>query len=284
MDEKKNIKRKVEFSEDGKTKGTVEETKEPIKVESPLEEAPKESGEQPIGILALPSRFRVYGIDPSSIRIRTFKGKDEKLIAGLTHENFETKFVEILSAVLEGLDPRELTIGDRLYIMLWETINSYVKFATLEHQCSECFEKSTYDVDLSTLDVVELPDDFKEPYNIKVSGGKEIALRLMRVKDEEKTKNFEKNTKQNPWLYRYALTIVDDKMADYEKMTMLEEMPAIDIALIRAFHEKFYHGPKMEVVVECKKCGVSEVAPMPFRIELFFPYGETLNRYFGNAI
>ena len=64
MDEKKNTKRKVEFGEDGKTKGVVEETKEPIKVESPLEEAPKKSGEQPskesgeqpsLGILALPT-------------------------------------------------------------------------------------------------------------------------------------------------------------------------------------------------------------------------------------
>lgn len=280
MKEKTKVKGKAEFDETGKATTTV--TEEKPKVEEPKTEQPV--GEQPIGVLALPSRFRVYDIQPSAIRLRTFKGKDEKLIASLTHENFESKFIEILSNVLEGLNPRDLTIGDRLYIMLWETINSYVKFCTLDHQCSNCFEKNQYDVDLSLLNVVELPDDFKEPYTIKVSGGKTINLRLMRVKDEEKAKDFEKNTKQSSWLYRYALTIVDDKMNDYEKMAMLEEMPAIDIALIRAFHEKFYHGPKMEVTVECKKCGASEVAPVPFRIELFFPYGETLKRYFGNAI
>lgn len=275
--EKAKIEGKVKFDEKGKAVATVNKEEVAPKVKEP-------EILQLIEGLLLPSKFQVYNVDPKTVQLRTFKGKDEKLIASLTYENFESKFIEILKNVLVGIDPRELTIGDRLYIMLWEVINSYTKFCTLDHQCSNCYQKTQYDVDLSLVSVTDLPEGFKEPYPVKLTNGNIVNLRLLRVKDEEKTRDYEKATGQNAWLYRFALSIVDDKLSDVDRMTMLDEMPTVDIALIRAFHEKFYHGPKMEAMVECKKCGVSEVAPIPFRVELFFPHGDSLKRYFGDAI
>jgi len=260
------------------TKGKGETMVEEKKMEEKKVEEPR------VDILQLPSKYLVYNVDPKAVQLRTFKGKDEKLIASLSYENFESKLSEIIQNTLTGLDAKELTIGDRLYILLWQTIHSYTKMFSMEHQCTSCFEKSKYDVDLTAIEVIDLPDGFKEPYPLTLSDGRTINVRLFRSKDEERAKEFEKATKQNPWLYRYGLTIIDAKMNDFEKMTMLEELPAVDVALIRAFHEKYIHGPKMEVTVECRKCGASEVALVPFRLELFFPFGEALRRYFGGAV
>lgn len=235
-------------------------------------------------IVDLPSKYTVYGIDPKTFKLRSFKGKDEKLIASLTYDNIESKFVEVLRNVMTGLDPRELTLGDRLYIMLWEAIQSYSKLCTLDYTCSQCLQKSSYDVDMSSFPVVDLPTAFREPYPVTLSGGQSVNLRLLRVKDEERAVAYEKATGQSAWLYKYALSIVDKKKNEMEKVAFLEELPSVDVAIIRAFHEKFNHGPRMETAVECPKCGASEVAPVPFRIDLFFPYGKTLGRYFGAAI
>ena len=237
------------------------------------------------GLIDLPSKYLVYGIKPEDFKLRPLKGKDEKIIASLTYENLETKFVEILKNVTVGIDPRELTLGDRLYIMLWLAINSYNKYCTVESTCTECYHKSEYEIDMSQFGVVELPSNFKEPYQLQLPLTRQtIGLRLFRAKDEERAVAFEKQTGQNAWLYRYAQSIVQPEMSEVDKIIFLEELPAAEVALIRAFHEKFNHGPKMETLIECQKCGGTGLVPVPFRIELFFPYGKTLDRYFGNAV
>lgn len=234
--------------------------------------------------LDFPSKYRVYpDVDPSKVGIRTLKGKDEKLIAELTYDNFEKKFIEVLKNTLIGIDPRQLTIGDRMYIMLWQAINSYNKMAVIDTTCEHCFQKMEMEIDLSTLQVIDLPIDFVEPYKIKLSTGDIVNLKIFRVSDEEKMYDVEKAGYQT-WLYRYALTIIDPKKGDWDKVAMLEEMDTRDLALIRAFHEKYTHGPKLETTLECPKCGGVGLVPVPFRLEMFFPYGKSLRRYFGDTI
>jgi len=277
--EKKHIR--TEF---GKGKGPAVGLKDSKEQAHVAPEAPaSQASTQYVGI-DFPSKYLVYqGIDPTKVGIRLLKGKDEKLIAELSYDNFERKFAEIIRNVIVGIDPRELTIGDRLYVMLWEAINSYNKIAEIEMQCKSCLQTVTYQIDLSTLAVVELPAGFKEPCPITMSNGDIINMRLFRVKDEEKLFDVQK-AGYKTWLYRFALSIIDEKKSDWDKVAYLEELNTRDLALIRAFHEQYYHGPKMEAMVECPKCGASEVAPVPFRLEFFFPYGKALRKYFGGTV
>lgn len=236
--------------------------------------------------LNLPSKGLPYQDLPnfnlSEVKIRTLKGKDEKLLAELTYDNFERKFLVVLRNIVKGIDPEKLTIGDRLYILIWEAINSYSKDFDVEHTCENCFEKIISTIDLSSLEVIELPSDFKEPYSIKLSNGDTINVRLFRVEDEIKISDYEK-TNNPSWVYRYALALIDDK-GIWDRVNYLENLDVKDFAKIRAFHDKFYHGPKMEAKYVCQKCGGSGLVPVPFRIEMLFPYGKTLTKYFGNAV
>ena len=231
----------------------------------------------------LPSRHLVYDVDPAAISIRVLKGKDEKLIAEMTYENSARKLLSVLKNVLAGIDPEKLTLGDEKYIMLWLTINSYTPVTPLEFVCEGCMQKIQRDINLSELEVKELPEGFKEPYPVKLSEGTVVNLRLLRTGDEIKILDYEKKD-SSAWLYRYALSIVDDKVNIVDKVQMLENMNACDLALIRAFHEKYDHGPIMESKYECPKCGFEGVVTVPFRLELFFPFGNTLKATFGNRV
>lgn len=233
----------------------------------------------------LPSNCQVYpGVDPSKVRIRAFTGKEEKAIADATPQNFDRKFQQILASVVEGIDVNKLTLGDRKYIMVWLAINSYTPKFPVAFECDTCAAKLEMDVDLSEMAIEKLPDGFKEPVQKQLSSGS-VTLRLLRVEDELKANDLEK-TGQNVWLYRYAFSIIpeDTKMSVLDRANAMESMPSKDIAIIRAFHEEYEHGPVMESQYTCGKCGGDGIIAVPFRIQMFLPSGKTLKRYFGKAM
>lgn len=234
--------------------------------------------------ITLPSQCLVYkDVDPSQIGVRTLKGKDELLIAEMSGSNFDKKFLILLKNVLKGIDPEKLTTGDKLYITIWLVINSYSKIFPIEFECEHCWQKAEYQVDLSTLKTNDLPGNFKEPYTVKLpKAGVEVDLRLLRYSDLLKVSEMEKQGK-NPWIRQFALSLVNDKNL-FEKEEFLENLDGSDLAVIRCFHEKFFHGPKMEVVYECPKCGGTGVMPVPFRLEMLLPFGKRLEQYIGDAI
>jgi len=238
--------------------------------------------DETFNVIQLPSKGLLYQ-ESNEISIRELKGKDEKLMAELNYENFDRKFVAILRNVLKGVDPIQLTVGDRLYVMLWLMINSISKTVSLKTGCEFCFNELNLEVDLSQLEVAELPDDYKEPYNITLNNGEDLQLRLFRINDEIKIADYEKSG-NNSYLFRFATSIVDESKGIHDKIAYLENLQSKDIMKIRAFHEKFYHGPKMKTKYTCKHCGSDGVAACPFRLEYFFPYGEVLTGLIGDDI
>jgi len=231
----------------------------------------------------LPSKCLPYeGINSSDVKIRAYQGRDEIFLAEINPINLEQKFLQVLQNVVTGIDPKLLTLGDRLYIIIWECINSYMETIKLKTMCSYCLQKSEVDVDLRVLEVINLPDDFKQPYEVKLPSGKIVHLRLLNIEDEIDILKFEKNSDLG-YLYRYAKSIVSDKDI-LERLKELESMGSKDIAKIRAFHEDYYHGPDMNTKIKCPKCGEEEEVNIPFRLDFLFPIGETLRRTFGERL
>jgi len=233
--------------------------------------------------LALPSKFKTYdNVDPTAVKIRVLKGKDEKLIAEITYDNIDRKFLDLMTKVIIGMDVKKMTLGDRRFIMVWLAINSYSKDFPVEFICQVCLQKIEYVVDLAKFEVLELPDDFHQPYTLTLSSGSTINVRLLTIEDEIKVADFEK-AGHNSWLYRYALSIVNDKKV-LDNMEFLEALDVRDVAKIRAFQEKYDHGPVMSSVYECSKCGGNGKIAVPFRLEMLFPYGYALKRAFADGV
>ena len=237
--------------------------------------------------IELPSKCLAYeGVDAASIQVRGLKGKDEKLIAEMTAGNANKKFVSVLKNVLKGVDPVKLTLGDRKFILMWLTVNSYGPRYVETIVCDECLGKHQVEVDLASIEVKELPLDFVQPVEKELSGGKKIHLRLLTVADELAVDSFESSGKVSGWLYRYALSLVDDKMDMGAKINFLEELPVGDLAVIRAFHEEVDHGPDMKVNYVCSdpECGHAGRIILPFRVDMVFRYGEALQRFVRQTV
>ena len=234
--------------------------------------------------LTLPSGCRLYNdVDPAKVKIRTLQGKDQKLLAELNYDNFERKILALLENVVQGIKPEDLTVGDRLYILVWEAINSFGRSYPIQAVCEHCGSPVNVDVDLAQINSVELDPSYMEPYSVELRDGHSIKMRLYRVRDEIKVADFEKAGK-NAFLYRLGISLTDDRRNDIERMMVLEESDADDIARMRAFHTKFEHGPKMEYKYECPDCGGVGLTPVPFRIDFILPVGETLKGYTADDV
>jgi len=232
--------------------------------------------------LKLPSLLKPYkGVE--KVEIRMLKGKDEKLLGELTIENFEKKFKILLDNVLRGIKPEDLTIGDRFYIVVWLAINCYSSMYPIETVCTDCFRTIKVDIDLGKLDKVELPADFKEPYPLQLTDGRTLNLRLFRVRDQIQYLDYVKLKDKDDLNYKLSQSIVDDQDM-LARIQMLDEMSTKDLGLIRAFHDKFHHGVKLETEYKCPKCGGAGTTPVPFRLDIIFPDGATIARSLGRSV
>jgi hypothetical protein len=240
----------------------------------------EESGYFPLPLMSKCIPYK--DIESDKLYMRAMKGKDEKFIANSTLENLDEKMNDLLRNVIKGIDPLDLTLGDRMLCMVRLAIESYGSNHMLETTCGVCFKDISLNVDLSKLEFKELPEDFEVPKEVELSDGNKVYLRLLTVKDEMECYKYEQLNKDS-WLFRYALTLVDDKSMN-ERINYLENLSSKEFAKVRAFQEKYYHGPIMETKYKCKKCGGDGVTAVPFRVEMLFPSGEELVRNFGDGM
>jgi len=232
----------------------------------------------------LPSGCLVYPeVDPADIKVRAYQGRDEVYLAQINPVNLERNYFEVLKEVIQGVDPLQLTLGDRLYIIIWECINSYTDTIKVKTVCSHCMKDVEVSVDLRTLNSVSLPEDFKQPYPVTLPvSGEEVQLRLLTVEDDIAVEKYGKKN-DDTMLYRFARSLVteDDIVTTLKKF---ESMHAKDLIKIMGFHENFFHGPEMESSFDCPDCGEEDDVDVPFLTELFFQYGSRIKETFGEGI
>ena len=232
--------------------------------------------------ISLPSGCLTYGITPEQVKVRAYTGKDEFYLSEITPLNLDTKYLQVMRNVVNGIDPGNMTLGDRLYLMIWEYAKSYTNVVKINTFCSHCLSNIEVFVDFTKLDVKTLPPDFKQPYEVKLSDGP-VNLRLLTVNDEIEASKYEEDHGDGV-IYRCAKSMVSE-FDILKRMEKLHSMPSKDIATIRAFHEKFSHGPIMSSKFECPKCKGEGVTEVPFRFDIIlYPSGEALISTFGAGI
>ena len=232
--------------------------------------------------ITLPSKCIPYsGIRPEDILIRPYNGGDEIILAQINPVNLERNFLAVLKNVVRGIDPSQLTTGDRLYIIMWEYINSYSEKIRIKHICSHCLQEVEFEVNLKTdLQIAKLPDNYLELQTFTLPVSKEtVQCRCLNLQDEVECEKMSNNGK-DVYMYRFARSImgIDDPFAHMERMKKWE---AKDIARIRKFHDiDVFHGPTSEAKSVCPNCREEEEIIVPFRFEFLYPTGEALGSCF----
>jgi|GEM_PF-5453977 len=229
--------------------------------------------------IQLPSRCLPYeGVKPEDITIRPYCGEDEILLAQINPANMERNFLAVLKRVLQGIDPIKLTLGDRLYIIIWEYINSYSETVKISAMCSHCLQTGEFIADLRKLDVAKLPEDFVQPQEVELPVSKEkVKLRLLTVEDRIESERLQ--DKIDPYLYECACSVVCDNVL--KQVESIKSWKAKDTARVRYFHEQYKHGPILLQTLKCSRCGAGVEIIIPFRYDYFFPVGSYLRACFG---
>lgn len=224
----------------------------------------------------LPSKCLTYpDVDNELIRLRPFRGREEQLVVELSHGNPKKKLLELMKSILQGVDPEILTLGDVSYILVWEGINSYSNLYPLSLICQGCQQSIKVNIDLGELDNIELPDDFSQPCEVELSNTK-VGLKLLTLKDDIQLFNLAEKG-QSTYLYSYAMSMVDKDTNIEQRVEILESMDTkTDLAKIKEFHKKYEHGPDLNALYECPKCGEKGRVLVPFRLdELVSPSSTT---------
>ncbi len=232
--------------------------------------------------VSLPSGCRTYhNINPEDITVRPYNGEDETTLAQINPTNIEKNFLVILRRVMLGIDPKMLTLGDRLYLIIWLFINSYSETVRVKQMCSHCLQDQEFTVDMRKFEVKLLDPDLRIPTEIQLPvSGITVHLRPLTVGDEVEIERLAASG-TDVHRYRYARTIVgqDDPVGKMEEM---RSWHAKDLARIRYYHEiQADHGPITTVTIPCPACGQEEVVSVPFRFDFFYPEGSTLGDCFG---
>jgi len=215
--------------------------------------------------IELPSKCAVYNITPDQFQIRTLTGADEMALSELTSRNFETKLCTVMDRFIDGISSKDLTVGDRLYLLIWQKIQSYGSdYRVNDFICGGCAMNKSHTFDLALMETKELG---KFDDTVTLSDGTKVTLRPMLVRDELLVSKYESNGNSS-WLYRLALTIVDAEKDIMELVSWLGELPAVDIKEIRNWHKSVEHGTIMELEYECPTCGWRGQVAIPFRPDL----------------
>lgn len=229
----------------------------------------------------LPSGYRTYhDVHSENITVRPYTGEDESVLAQINPANIEKNFLVVLTRVISGIDPRNLTLGDRLYLIIWEYINSYSETVQVRQTCSNCMEVVTFPVDLRKLEIKKLNPDLAIPTPVQLPvQGATVHLRPLTVGDEIAVEKIE--SAGDAFLYRFARSFVgvDDHV---QQMVQMKTWPAKDVARIRYYHDvEADHGPITSIKMGCPHCKEVEEVEVPFRLDFFHPEGSALGTCFG---
>lgn len=234
--------------------------------------------------IKLPSKCLLYkDVNPDNVKVRVFTGADEAILSEISEKNATEKITEVLGRCLQGIDIKELTLGDKLFLMTWHAINSYSDGFSASIVCEHCLLKVDIDYKLGDAEIVYLPDTFKEPIDVPLSDNSIVHCRLARVKDELSIDKLEKQM-SNTYLYTMAMTIIDKDKDIVQRVEWLENMPSKDTAKLRAVQDSYYHGLNFALKYTCPKCAGEGRFTAPFRFEHFFPYGSALVKNFGTKV
>jgi hypothetical protein len=221
--------------------------------------------------LELPSQGK-YGIS-KEIEFRPFTVEDEKDLATLSNKNYEIVISKVLKRVVKGVDVGELSVGDRIHLLVNLRVNSYDKDYSFDWSCKYCAYSNTHIQDLTKLSIDSLPKNFKEPYDLKLPVSEEvIQIQLLKAKDELQVfKMLKDMDKPDEWALKYACTIVEKNTSISNKYKKLLTMHTKDFREIRRWHTKMNHGPNFQIKVRCSNCEGADKFNIPFTPEWYIP-------------
>jgi len=220
----------------------------------------------------LPSRGLLYGgkIPDGKVEVASMTTKEEKVLLG----GRKSQFGEVLDYIFKSctdikMDPQELLISDRTYLLFAIRSVSYGKQFSFPWKCASCGESSTHQMQdlLGDLRVDYYETGVSEPFSTTLPSGSEIGFRMLRGSDERKLTRLVKadensrNIGDPAYIPRLALYVVkiDGKEVDYlTAHNFILNLRVSDTSAFKSAIDKNSSGIYPMVDVSCMHCGYDQ--------------------------
>lgn len=221
----------------------------------------------------LPSKGLLYGDNfDGHFSMRMFTTKEERIRLS-SNENFLFTMAAMLNSCISttdgvSVDTKWFTEFDFIYTMYKARIISYGNLYKVSARCPSCNHTFTIETDLDKLNIIYLPDDFKEPIDIgELPKLKDtIQVRLLRVNDsieidKEATeilaqdKDYVGDPRHNLTLEHQIVSVNGEQLTKAQIREYVDNLPAVDDQYIRYKIGNIRAGLVLDDVTTCPHCG-----------------------------
>jgi len=212
-------------------------------------------------VINLPSAGRIYKTDKLTLQSMTVA--EEKYIYGSSSDKAIDHILK--SCIKEDVDLDELIVPDKHYALVRLRVLTYGKDYPVDLTC-RCGNKFTHTIDLSTMEVDELPKDYKEPYDITLPvSGDVISIHIPRSGEidryntlaRRKADKFNQNLDEVLYIFNLMLGIEKvngEDMVDDELYKYITELSAKDSSFLKHEFSKIKVGYYTKLSCECPRC------------------------------
>ena len=230
-------------------------------------------------VLDLPSNGKLNY--PATVEFRDMVYGDEKSLSGTDESNYTKTINHVMKSVMNDVEwYDDMTITDRDYFFLMMFASNYSSNVDLDLSCKSCGHEFKTSVDLTELDVMELSDNYVEPFKIPLKSGYTAYVRLPRVKDELKVQGLMNRLNKEGEQFDNNDAIMglttELEMEDGNKLTlpidqkikwMFNNLSIKDVNNIRKFYNYFNYGVEQTTYITCPSCGEENLYTVPFRLD-----------------
>lgn len=230
--------------------------------------------------VTLPSNGKIYPIKDVTLQNMTIS--EEKFLYG---SSSESAIDSILNNCIvdRKFDVGDLIVPDKHFLLVQLRVLTYGEDYPVDLDCQnpKCGKKFTHNIKLSSLEIDELPDNFKEPFTCKLPvNGDELELHIPRSREvkryeelaERKSDKFELNIDEVSYIFNTMLGIDrvnGDDMVEDELYSYISELHAKDSSYIKHIFSKIKVGYNVRLSAKCPYCGKLTTFRLPMTSDFF---------------
>lgn len=220
----------------------------------------------------------------SSVSLRAMTVNEDKM------RFTAASFIKTMSQIIKSctvsptdIDIEELVAADFTYLMYMLRLVSFGPDYKINLECPECEKEFPVVVDLSSLEINYLEDNFEEPKSIILPDSKdEVTVKLLRISDmmwvEREAKIIKKKYPDyvgDPQyvlrLESYISSVNGETLNTQDKRNYVAKMSSKDASYIIHTINKIKFGIEDSMIEICPHCGEEVVFSLPFNEEFFRP-------------
>lgn len=235
--------------------------------------------------VTLPSKGIIYDDKsvPADISIRGMTTREEKILYSSAGGDVFSKILKNCVTTPEDFDTSNLIAADEMFLIVQLRIVTFGPNYKVSATCPHCGHTDTYQVNLSDFDVEYLPEDFKEPIEVKLpQSGDTLSLRLLRNSDNQmldkfikkRAKQFNLPIKEVEYDCRNAkyITAVNGKPIDFvDAIEYFQSMVSMDSMRMQTALGDVRVGLDTTANVMCTACREEFDFTTPITREFFRP-------------